>query len=263
MTKRYYYKNNTAIKGGEINPESIDNLLAWWVADEAYITKDGSDLVSQWDAKVFNAAGDGSYWEQSVGVDQPTWSSTAVGGAPGMDFTSAFMTGQGSPSWLDEDPYDKTIVIVADNSAATVPSSNYFFSAQGTHRLYCSTGGRFNARIERQTTGANSFLSSAGELESSPFAVMFKIEEQTSGGTVHFVTDQYHSGAWENIINSTTATNGVANTFTNIYVLGALVNTGAGTLDFNMGEVIVYDSIITDDERDILTTYLTARYNLT
>ena len=50
------------------------NTVAWFDMDSSYITKDGSDLISQWSDRSGNA----NHLLQATGADQPLWSSTGV-----------------------------------------------------------------------------------------------------------------------------------------------------------------------------------------
>ena len=71
-------------------PNTVPNLVAWYDADDLdTITKDGSNLVSQWDDKT----GNGNNVSQSTGSKQPLW----VDGAHNSRDTIRF---DGSDDWL-------------------------------------------------------------------------------------------------------------------------------------------------------------------
>lgn len=237
------------------DPTSISDLIGWWDADSSYITKNGSDEVSNWTAREFNDAGDGSDWEQTVSVDQPIWNSTGCAGAPGVDFSGAFMQATGAPDWLDEDPYGKTFIFIIDSPGSLPGGTSYVFSPSGQHRLYFQSTGRISSRIERETTGANTFNSTTGQLENRPSIMMWRINEDVSGGQVSCDIDHYFNGSWENIVNLSSGTGGVKDTFSNTYILGALTAAGSGTLDMVLGHMLVYDKILSETEKTDLSTY--------
>lgn len=63
--------------GGKSSFPSIlidGNTVAWYDAAESYITKDGSDLVSQWDDR----SGNDNHLLQATATNQPLWSSDGV-----------------------------------------------------------------------------------------------------------------------------------------------------------------------------------------
>lgn len=64
-------------KKGSFNPKSIKDLSIWLDAsDFNTITKDGSDLVSQWDDK----SGNGNDAAQGTGTKQPVWTDAIING---------------------------------------------------------------------------------------------------------------------------------------------------------------------------------------
>lgn len=61
---------------------SVSGLSFWEVNDPATITKDGSDLVAQ----VSDKSGRGNHWIQATGTAKPTWTASALGTQPALNF---------------------------------------------------------------------------------------------------------------------------------------------------------------------------------
>jgi len=61
--------------------------IIWYDADAAYVTKDGSNYVSQWDDK----SGNGHHLTQSSGSYQPRWFSSQVNGYPSIYFNVDYL----------------------------------------------------------------------------------------------------------------------------------------------------------------------------
>ena len=63
-------------KKGEVYPAILDdgNTVAWFDMAEKYMTKDGSDFVSQWDDR----SGSTNHLLQVVGTNQPLWTADGV-----------------------------------------------------------------------------------------------------------------------------------------------------------------------------------------
>lgn len=77
-----------AAEASDNSPDEFANLWGWWQAD-AGITKDGSDLVSNW----ADQSGNGRDLVQATGANQPTWIDAQQNGLPSIDFdgTASFM----------------------------------------------------------------------------------------------------------------------------------------------------------------------------
>lgn len=69
---------------GAFSPLDISNIIGWWDAsDISTITKDGGDLVSQWDDK----SGNNNDLVQVTGGDQPLWVENGQNSLDTIDFT--------------------------------------------------------------------------------------------------------------------------------------------------------------------------------
>lgn len=73
--------NRRGIGAGVVSafsPSDISGLVAWYDADSAYITKDGSGLVSGW----ADRGGSGHHYAQAAGANQPLWLASGPNGKP-------------------------------------------------------------------------------------------------------------------------------------------------------------------------------------
>lgn len=74
-------RNPRSYSPGASGPPTT-NMEFWFDADSSYITKDGGDLVSQWDDRSGNAR----HLAQATGTKQPLWISSAQNSLPGVRF---------------------------------------------------------------------------------------------------------------------------------------------------------------------------------
>lgn len=65
-------------------PASL-GLLAWWTADQRFVTLDSSALVTNWKSRI---DGGGVLRQVTPGVSDPAWTSSARSGRPGLAFGS-------------------------------------------------------------------------------------------------------------------------------------------------------------------------------
>ena len=101
-----------AAAGGGL-PVTTD-LWGHWDAAEG-ITKDGSDLISQWE----DQSGNGNHWEQSTGSDQPLFVADAgadLNNLPAVSFAGTYL----APDWMYLTGTDSTFYESGDSGDFTI-----------------------------------------------------------------------------------------------------------------------------------------------
>ena len=113
---------------GAFDPKSITGLTVWLKAD-AGITKDGSNLVSDWT----DQSGNGNNFSQSTAGNKPTYTASAQNGLPAITFdgTNDYMT---TAATLTLGTYSAFVVVSRPVWAASTYAGvwGHNFSAAGT-----------------------------------------------------------------------------------------------------------------------------------
>jgi len=218
------------------SPADVANLFQWYDAsDLATITKDGSDRVSQWDDK----------------------SST------GLDLTQA--TAGNQPLWLSADQNGKD-VISFDSSVRGLFNSTISKAAPFTIFMACKHPPDGNGTVIVQVTGTT------GGVE--------RIDKQTTNGLFDLVGSlTLNNGTtskvntWQNnfyIMNgasseidiggdTATGTMGASGTWTNFKVNFYSAGEFGGV--WKIGELIIYDAVISGTDKTDIQTYLKNKWN--
>ena len=224
--------------GDDFTPNDVDNLIVWLKAD-AGITKDGSDLVSQWDDQTTGGSNDVA---QSTAGDKPEWIDDVQNGLPIVSFDDDFLQKATWSGGAISQPI--TIFLVLKNRRSS-SNEEYFYDSGSSDRtaLIKSTGdtyypyaegGGWQTDITTDTTDFH-YLTILYEGASSTFRL--------DGGA------ETDSGAVDGDATMTGLTLG---------------ERGSGGTDSQcyIGEIMVYDADVSDSDRTLLETYLKDRWDL-
>ena len=218
--------NNSSIS----HPTVLDsaNTLAFFKNELAYITKDGSDFVSQWD----DISGEDNHLLQAVGADQPLWQSTGVL----FDGIDHFMK---CSAFTFEQPEQIYIVLKQITWA-----SNKFLH----------DGNTLNSGILRQLTSTPNLGAYAGSVSS--------LNGNLAVGSFGIVRLLFNGASSELIVNVTTPITG---DFGSGDMSGfTLAGTGTGDAGANIEvkEVILRNIADTAPNEQIIYDYLSNKYGI-
>ena len=212
----------------------VSGYIGWWDSSKlSTITKDGGDLVSQWDDR----SGNGNHLTQATGASKPLWVNSVYNGKATIRFDG------------DDDTITRTTF------------------TQGTLSLPVM----IFTMIEYPTTQPDTIFSSAS---GSPLSM----NVQRSGGINYM-----YSGSWVDVGAVTTGfaqfTHLFNNTTSAVRRNGANINTGLNTgnnsviglslasqttsanfADTDICEVLIYNSNLSNDDRNLVEAYLTAKW---
>lgn len=230
----------------EFEPTEFSGNVLWLDAmDDTTITKDGSDLSSQWGDK-----SNSGYDFTSSGSNRPTYDLTKLNNKAALDYdgTDDYMSKSGITSLFSvsadfsifivfkldvDDTTNKTIF------ASTINSTNRFVIARNLDQeLICGTyDGSYSGSVVGFTDTTSGHI--VGMTHTSADVIDAFLD-----GT------QMPSGSF----NTSAATNAIT-------TIGAKTD---GTLNFDGGiaEVIVYNRVLSYQERNTVTTYLGAKWRI-
>lgn len=240
--------NDLVIAGG---PPVIGGCKLWLDATKG-VTKDGSNLVSQWN----DQSGNGNHATQGTGANQPTWTaaSSGINGNPFLAFSSAssqYMTANGAATTFSgsDKPFSLAIVFKKTTNSGT---QNYFAlgrasSTTPVHQLY--TNGSSNYAFYRRDDASSSVTTGAGTPDTSTHVVTVVF----TGTDISIWVDG------TNVVSAFAANVGTA-TFDTVGI-GAWSSTSI-LQPFNgaIGEVILHDSALGTTDRQTIEAYLTAKW---
>lgn len=241
------------------SPTSITNIKAWFKADGT-ITKDGSNVVSQWS----DDAGTGNHMAQATAGRRPTWVDSVLNGKPIVRFDS---TSTATGKFLSKDGWngggvldDMTVFIVhkpGNTTSTMVPvgSSDQF----GDWSIFTNRNDKF-VSIQGKNSETGTILDGS-TAESSSFKVVsatlsYKVGPYNDRATVRLngsveVNDQITGAARPEAMR-------IGSGYGTDY--SALPNTYWYNGD--IAEVIVYAKILNSTELGQVESYLTGKYGL-
>lgn len=215
------------------DPLSVSGCKLWLKAD-AGITKDGSNLVSQWD----DQSGQANHVTQATGTNQPLWVDAAYASKPTIRFDgvdnflskASFSGGELTPTSFI------FIVSTFPNavseflwSSADDTKRNYMFRSGSNYSIYSGTpitGGAVSTSLQQLTAkydGTTGYIRRDGT-------------ELVSGAT------------------GTQNMNGVA--------LAVSSNLTEGFGDVDICEMLIYNASLSDADRNTIESYLVGRWGL-
>ena len=225
--------------GSDFTPSDVSDLIAWYDAGLGIITNDAVNRVSTWE----DQAGTNDL-VQATGSKQPTWESSTASfnNAPTVDFEDTASQSMVAAS-IGPLSQPNTIFLVAiDQDPSDVGAKFFFDGDSGTDR---------HAHWHRNTSTWSIFAGAAvnGPADDTSLHIHALVFNTTSskyyldGGTTEFTSD---AGSQD--------FDGMS--------LGAK-NTDTDHGDFTMGEMLIYDKLLTNDEINNVGNYLADKYGTT
>ena len=254
--------------GGEVLPIplTIDGLLAWHDASDSTTITSSGGLVTSWTDK----SGNGNTLT-AAGAERPTTDSRTIGGLNALEFdggSTIIYNGSTPPicsAIAGATISDLTIFMVINSDDFSTDGNNHsrpFFIGKpsaGAGQVYTQlfdTEYNIYRRDETATVGIE-------EVTGSPLAISTNyILSWTIPSSDVRDTSFYRNNS---LLTSAVATNNAAATgFTDLthYCIG---DQGTGSLrpwDGLIGEVLIYDSILSSDDLDSLYTYLGEKWGI-
>lgn len=229
--------NDLVIAGG---PPIIGGCTLWLDATKG-VTKDGSNLVSQWN----DQSGNGNHATQGTGANQPTWTDSAVNGLPAINFPGnpvRMTTSQTQATFFGASA--KTVFIVSRPTALT--NNQYFFGGSNNY---------FFARFNAANIRADNYDGSADNVASGTTAVV--------GST--YLISVVHDGVNLSIgVNGGSLTSAASGATTNLLDTMFIGQDGSGTTGrYTTGyisELICYNTVLSTTDRQTIEAYLTAKW---
>lgn len=219
----------TGVYGLNINGLPIkDDLAFWYVADTEYVTKDGSDYVSQWN----DISGNSRHLTQATGSYQPLWVDDLQNGHPGIRFgTNDTM----QKSFTRSLPQTHYVVVKLLND---VNGYVALCTPAGTLR-FCKYTGR---KIQLYNGAYGPYVN----MPDGEFALVMGIFHSGNTGTIRLNDDEpisANAGSW-------TTMDGVKIKY---------FNSGDS---YEFCEIIGYDADHSENEQDLMIAYLMTKYGL-
>lgn len=219
------------------NPTKLANLGLWLDAtDFNTITKDGSDLVSGWADKSTHE-NDAS---QATPTNQPLYVASSINGIPAIEFN-------GSDNYMHRSTFTQgvlsqpnTIFIVWE--LITLPSAiGKIIDGGGVDRLVVEIN-----ELNEWQMWAGDFLIGSLRAINTPYVSSSYFNTTTSEGFINGVSDM---------------TGDVSTMDINGITIGARFN-AIQFLNVKVGEIIVYDALLTTSERQQVEDYLQDKWDI-
>lgn len=241
----------TVTKSSPMYAGTISGLLMWYetTLDESFKNSERSDglAISEWrDVKPKNFGSAYNATQPTANL-RPTYVKNSFGpGVPGIKFTN-----KGLYTSSITVPGAKTIFIVAKvNDGATTPY--YALSSNGVNRFGVTAGvGGFGCLTGNSSgwTNTSAETPAATNIKPKKSVILVCAADETS-------YSPYVNGV---ALNSVGAGSG---DYTGPVVIGARITTVDYAFDGEIGEIIVYDSVLSDKQRKKIEKYLVQKYNI-
>ena len=224
------------------NPGSFSGLVAWFDAS-ALTGFAEDDPVGTWPDRSAN----GNDATQATASDQPLYKASLIGGKPGLSFdgTDFLATGSVSLGTL-------TVFVVFNATADGMPVTHG--DAVGTgdgHWIYTSTGCSLDLRRGGTFSGKDVDIGWGSDGASRIVAHVF---DGTHAGHLLYV-----NGAAETLVECLSDLDPGTTPTSQALGIGARP-TGQTRMTGSIAEVIVYDRVLPDEERETVEAYLNAKY---
>lgn len=215
-------------------PDDIAGLISWFRADAITGLSDG-DPVATWE----DGSGGGQHATQATGASQPIYKTNIVNGKPVVRFV---------------DTTDELAVAAAPSHTATTMFAVVKAPASGDYamRRHDTNGG-----IEWRITGGKLGLDKRGQanivngattLSTTGFSVAVLTADGTASSYVHYLNGEVDGSN----VGGTNVGAGGAFTIGNENTAG----------DFDIAELVIYDSLLSGADRDAVTAYLGFKYGI-
>lgn len=239
------YFSNTSFARTSINrflPSDISGLKLWLDADDlATITKDGSDLVSQWDDK----SGEGNDVSQATGSKQPLWVDSVQNGRPIIRFDAVddflnrttFVNGALSQT--------NTIFIVAKMPPNSTNDNGVVFDGETSRHLFLHLG---VAGVSDYFIFAGTNLTATTTVDSTNILLYTLVFNSSSSSLRKSKTGILSGDAGTGTFNGVT--------------LGAPTTLTDSFSDPDIAEMLVYNAALSTADRDTVEDHLTTKWGV-
>ena len=237
--------SNPSINRVGFTPLSISGLKLWLDADDlSTITKDGSDLVSQWDDK----SGEGNHVAEGTGSKQPLFVANSMNSKDIIRFDGVDNRLRRTTFVNGELTQPNTIFIVVKEPP---DNHNYY----GDYFYDGGTAGKRHGLVER-TDSPNDYL--------------ILSEGGVVGGTATFSTAQQYTAFYDSpnsilrkaqsdiITGGSTGTQAMNGVSLASHVTEVLTLWG----QIDIAEMLIYDSLLSNTDRDAVEDYLADKWGL-
>jgi alpha-tubulin suppressor-like RCC1 family protein len=250
---QYYYRVRGTNSGGDspysaeasvttgVAPEIPTTGLVLWLKANSGITKDANGKISSW----MDQSGRNLAATQGSSGNQPMWIASGPNGLPTVYFDGNYRSFN-LPNVMSTATAGELFVVLRTEGDQNPPHGFMRFGSGGT-----STGAGTDILYPYQGQITDGFGSTAVRTIGAP---------PTPLTNYHLYDASSQPGAWTARINGlvqyTTSTNTVG--FTSTPTIGALYYAFQGY----MAEIVIYDHVLTDSERQQVQTYLAQKYSL-
>jgi len=228
------------------SPSSIPNLAVWFDANDlASLTYDGSKNISQ----VSDKSGNGRHATQGTLLNQPKLVLNTYNGRPAIrgDGTNTWMSFSG-PDLSSANGY--TIVAVGGIGSSTASGIYGQYPSSGTGNGIAIWSGLYRTG---RSGSAITFPTGNSTIQGVPFGFIYRNDgTKTTANTKVLAT-------WNATERVSTTTQNAGTPAAGTAYLTA-VNPADSPLQDKLCEFLIFSRQITDDERDALYTYLTAKW---
>lgn len=227
-------------------PSDVAGLMAWWDAAAAYMTKDGSNYVSQWSDRSSSAR----HATQATGANQPLWVSSvaALNNLPAVRF-------DGSNDQIDFTGTGLSAFTVFVVKAEAAPRSTY------SGALDWSGAGMLGFGLVSQAANTTYELphltvrNGTTETGNHKATATYTAPSASARLQVWSSTPKYYEGGVEDTVaagDSSYGGNGIRCSLGRSY----------GYWHGDLGEVLVYNAVLSADDRADVTDYLKTKYGI-
>lgn len=240
----------SASGGGAFSPSDISGLKLWLKAD-SYVGSDG-DKVGTW-TDSSSAANNAT----ASGTDRPTYKTGIVNSKPVMRFTSANSEHMATGSNIGvSGNLNCTIFVVTKPTSTSVAMCPVGLGNTGTDTRLSLVGAGVNSGQYSVSFGGGDWWNDTTTVDNTAFHTICL---KKSAGAENTTTTIYKDGtAGSNNGGSDTATPNVTAAPASIGQLGAdIVNS---KYDGDIAEVIIYDTALSDSNRNNVESYLRTKY---
>lgn len=239
------------------DPRSISGCKAWLRSDLGITISTG---VSTWANQASPGTGDAT---QSTGGAQPAYTTNSLNGRPGLTFVGPTTSGL---QWGLDLQGAQTVLAVAKMSSTPSSASYLVTSIKGSTgpvrgELYTvSAGGYQNFTFKGDLSTLAASVGSNPTLDTSAHIYLYTYDGGTNTSTSSYTAT--YDGAAQTLVASG---NVGGRASTDLGSIGAFITSGNAISNGFSGaiyEVIVYNRVLTADEKLMLYKYAKALYNL-
>lgn len=222
--------------------------MALWLRSDVGVTYNGSNQVSKW----IDQSGNGNHALQSTSSNQPTISTNAINGLPALSFNGTSQYLQLLSGFANFTSGASIFVVVNPTSTASDARFIELGTAANTNTIslqrYSTTAGP-GFYVYSGASGS-SVVSTSG-LTTSQYQLVEALHNGSNVATLYTNGTQIVQGAINSIPNITRTGN-----------IGTNYSHSGNFIQGQIAEVIVYNKILTDSERQTVESYIYGKYGI-